>query len=159
MKQIFFIVIFLLLGFAGFCQEAVDLGLSVKWATCNVGAKSSWEYGDFYTFDEAQTLADSDWRVPTDEELQELIDKCTWTWTSLNGVNGCRVTGKNENSIFLPAAGLRNDFGVYRFDGHYWSSSAGDDYVFCLDIYGDGAVVNGDDGYSGQSVRLVQDVK
>ena len=43
-SQLAFIAILLILGFAGFCQEAVDLGLSVKWATCNVGANKPEEY-------------------------------------------------------------------------------------------------------------------
>ena len=50
----------------------VDLGLSVKWATCNVGAKSPTEYGDYYTFDEALK---SGMRLPTEAEFKELIDK------------------------------------------------------------------------------------
>ena len=45
------------------------------------------------------------WRMPTRDEIKELNDNCTWQWTTLNGVNGYRVTGPNGNSIFLPAAG------------------------------------------------------
>ncbi len=30
----------------------IDLGLSVKWATCNVGANAPWEYGGYYTWGE-----------------------------------------------------------------------------------------------------------
>ena len=47
------------------------------------------------------------WRMPTAEEMQELSSKCVWEWTTLNYVNGYRVTGPNGNSIFLPAAGCR----------------------------------------------------
>ena len=66
-----------------------------------------------------------DWRMPTLAELQELIDECTWVWTTINGINGYRVTGPNGKSIFLPAAGDRYgtdvyDRGIY---GDYWSSS------------------------------------
>ena len=43
------------------------------------------------------------WRMPTDVELTELREQCTWTWTIQNGVNGYNVTGPNGNSIFLPA--------------------------------------------------------
>ncbi len=69
------------------------------------------------------------WRMPTWDELQELRDKCTWTWTTLNGVNGQLVTGPNGNSIFLPAAGCRlgtslRSAGNY---GHCWSSSLDSD--------------------------------
>ncbi len=65
------------------------------------------------------------WRMPTIKELQELIDNCTWEWTTLNDVKGYRVTGPNGNSIFLPFAGYRGGTGVnYQgFLGSYWSSS------------------------------------
>lgn len=36
-------------------MEYVDLGLSVKWATCNLGAKSPEEYGDYYAWGETAT--------------------------------------------------------------------------------------------------------
>ena len=35
--------------------ECVDLGLSVKWATCNVGATSPEEYGDYFAWGETST--------------------------------------------------------------------------------------------------------
>ena len=165
-------------------HEYVDLGLSVKWATCNVGASSPSAYGDYYAWGETSTkssytwvnyrfrtngdsyeivkfskynnqsdrgsvdnrttleLSDDvarqkwggSWRMPTITEFQELIDNCTWTWTTMNGVNGYKVTGKKsgftDRSIFLPAAGYR--YAEYRDGtnlsyagerGYYWSSS------------------------------------
>lgn len=63
------------------------------------------------------------WRMPTTEQLQELIDYCTCTWTTKNGMNGYLVIGPNKNTIFLPAAGQRV-FGELRYvgsDGFYWS--------------------------------------
>ena len=57
------------------------------------------------------------WRMPTLDEQKELLNNCTWTWTTKNGVNGYRVTGSNGNSIFLPAAGNSGSY------GRYWSSS------------------------------------
>ena len=71
----------------------------------------------------------SSWRLPTDSECQELVDKCTWTWTTQGGHEGYKVTGRNGNSIFLPAAGWRNgssldNAGEY---GRYWSSLPGED--------------------------------
>ena len=152
-------------------EIAIDLGLSVKWASCNVGATQPWEYGGYYawgeteekgnyswgtykycngdaysmtkyctsssygTVDNKTTLEASDdvatvkwggaWRMPTRAELDELCDNCTWQWTTLNGVNGYRVTGPNGNSIFLPAAGLRGGTEVsgQGSGGYYWSSS------------------------------------
>ena len=63
--------------------------------------------------------------MPTAAEYQELIDNCTWTWTTQNGKNGYKVTGPNGNTIFLPAAGGRAGYelchdGEY---GYYWSST------------------------------------
>ena len=135
--------------------KAVDLGLSVKWATCNMGASSPSEYGNYYAWGETRTkstyteencqtynksmgnIAGSSqydaaranwggsWRLPTQAEFQELIDKCTWTWTSQGDHNGYKVTGKNGNSIFLPAAGCRygSSLSLAGEIGSYWSSS------------------------------------
>ena len=136
-------------------HEYVDLGLSVKWATCNVGANKPEDYGNYYAWGETKTKSDysssncvtlgksfSDiggksqydaaranwggtWRLPTKAELEELKNKCTWTWTTQNGVKGYKVTGPNGNSIFLPAAGDRRRSSLYfaGVHGTYWSST------------------------------------
>lgn len=67
----------------------------------------------------------SNWRMPTNEERNELINKCTWVWTTSNGVKGYKVVGPNGNSIFLPAAGYRLDSSVKNVgsSGRYWSAS------------------------------------
>lgn len=75
--------------------------------------------------DAAYVNMSAKWRMPTIAELQELMEICTTTWTTQNGVNGRKVTGPNGNCIFLPTAGYRyygNLDGV-GFDGGYWSSS------------------------------------
>ena len=64
------------------------------------------------------------WRMPTIDEINELKDKCTWEWTSNNGVYGCKVTGNNGNSIFLPSAGSGDE--PYLNVGYYHSSSLSD---------------------------------
>ena len=66
------------------------------------------------------------WRMPTDGEWKELLENCTWTYTTQNGVRGCEVKGANGNSIFLPAAGTYNKGEDNRSKGdfgYYWSSS------------------------------------
>lgn len=78
-------------------------------------------------YDVAHVRWGGTWRMPTITELAELNNSCTWTWTTMNGVKGYKVTGPNGNSIFLPAAGYRdgtsvNYAGSY---GDYWSSSLG----------------------------------
>lgn len=43
------------------CIEAVDLGLSVLWATCNVGASSPEDYGDYFAWGEVTPKEHYDW--------------------------------------------------------------------------------------------------
>ena len=70
----------------------------------------------------------SGWRMPTNDQFEELINSAytTTEWTTVNGVNGRKITSKvNGNSIFLPAAGDRENTildyaGSY---GLYWSRS------------------------------------
>ena len=124
-------------------HEYVDLGLSVKWATCNVGATSPEGLGNEFRLGET-TLADGSsnpttlplsadaananwggkWRMPTKAEMQELIDKCKWTSTKQNGRSGHKVTSKkNGNSIFLPNAKWVSYGDVSFYELRYWSSS------------------------------------
>ena len=57
--------------------------------------------------DVATAKLGSPWRMPTIANIRELIDNCTWEWTEVNGVKGCKGTASNGKSIFLPAAGFR----------------------------------------------------
>ena len=68
------------------------------------------------------------WRMPTTAEQQELVDNCTWTWTTQNGVNGYKVVGPNGNSIFFPAAGVRQETMHLgnNITGYYWTCTPGD---------------------------------
>ena len=111
-----------------------DLGLPSgrKWALRNIGAKSEEDCGFLMDFDTANAIQFEDgWHLPTKEDFKELVDNCKSEWTLRNGVPGRTFTGKNGNSIFLPAAGYtwfdEEDHGTtldYRgSDGRYWSSS------------------------------------
>lgn len=146
-------------------HEYVDLGLSVKWATCNFGATTPEEYGTYMNFEKALKCCKywgGSWRLPTKEELSELADFCSWTWTTKGGVKGYKVTGPNGNSIFLPAAGgyegTSHD-GVGE-GGGYWSSipyESGDKSAYGLG-FGSGyhGVRWGNRNY-GRTVRPVSD--
>ena len=181
-------------------HEYVDLGLSVKWATCNVGANSPEAYGDYFAWGETSTketydednyatygLSKSelqsqgyidgagnlnpqydaaaanwggDWRMPTYDELNELISKCNWVWTTQNGVKGYKVTSKkNGNSIFLPGAGYRSESSLHAANyGHYWSSSRRSNGAYLIFFSSFGPAVDYNDHYySGRSVRPVID--
>lgn len=164
----------------------VDLGLSVKWASMNVGATAPQGYGVYIMWGERSERSEQDyewetykycngsdesmtkycvtdgrgyngfkdgktildpaddiataewgggWRTPTQAEAQELVEKCTWTWTenyNSTGIKGYTITsnveGYQDKSIFLPAAGYRlsdQSDGVQGagFRGDYWTSS------------------------------------
>lgn len=75
------------------------------------------------------------WRMPTKEELNELRNKCQWEWMDYNGVSGCKVTGTNGNSIFLPAAGYYfcTSLAFADSDGCYWGSTVNSNNSFIID--------------------------
>lgn len=130
--------------------EAVDLGLSVKWASLNIGAAQPEQMGaqfywggttacqessnkaDWHDFsistlknqgyidndnnlcplhDAATQMWGSGWRMPTEDECRELVNKCSWKKTTKNGNDVFLVTGPNGNVIYLPCY-------------YYWSSTA-----------------------------------
>lgn len=75
--------------------------------------------------DDAATVnMGSRWRMPTEMEIKELKDNCSWAWVSQNDVFGRKVTGPNGNSIFLPAAGYNTSEEASKY-GYYWSNSLG----------------------------------
>lgn len=68
------------------------------------------------------------WRMPTDQELQDLCNNCDWTWTTTSGVNGVVVRGRGNfagASIFIPAAGSSDgtSLGGARVYGCVWSGA------------------------------------
>ena len=123
----------------------------MKWATCNIGANSPEEYGDYYawgelktkssytkensitdgksiidifgdpTYDVARAKWGSSWRMPTLDEIKELIyGECKWEWED----KGYVVTGPNGNRIFLPVGGYCKECASCDGDeGYIWSST------------------------------------
>ena len=104
------------------------------------------------------------WRMPTDAEFSALINNCTTTWTTRNGVYGRLVTGKGayaDRSIFLPAAGFGSDSRLYRTgsNGIYWSStpdSGTSDDAWGLAFYSGNFDRSSSYRYYGQSFRPVR---
>ena len=101
------------------------------------------------------------WRMPTREEWQELLDNTTVTWTTQNGVNGRLFTAANGNSLFLPAAGYRDDGSLTYAGsrGYYWSSSLFTDYPYyawCFYFLSYGYGMNDRSRDYGRSVRAVR---
>ena len=194
-------------------HASVDLGLSVKWATCNIGADKPEDHGDYFSWGETENkrinswdtykysegspkallkycsnpacawheLVDSisvlepdddvaqvkwgaDWHIPTKAQIDELVEGCTWTKTTLNGVEGYRVTGKKpgytDRSIFLPYTGKYYDGKLFnsRTHGYYWSKECGtitSETAFTLEIYTKGHSMESQPRFESLAVRPV----
>lgn len=158
-------------------HEYVDLGLpsGLLWATCNVGANSPEEYGDYFAWGETEPKETYDWstykwsegdknsltkytipegstgfvdyktrlepdddaahvnwggnwRMPTEEEWQELRENC-------DIYGSFAVSRINGNSISLPFAGYKGDAGTDINAAYYWSSSLGNYSDYGNSIY------------------------
>ncbi|MBE6291988.1 MAG: DUF1566 domain-containing protein [Bacteroidales bacterium] len=158
--------------------EAIDLGLSVEWASWNVGATAPEEYGGYYAWGETEMKSGDDyenldigsdisgteydvahvkwgdgWRMPTLEEFRELATGCSWEWTSVNNVYGLKGTGPNGNFIFLP--------GFRESGGCYWSSTLFESFSsyahhFCFNSGVDGGYFDVFSRASGYAIRPVR---
>ena len=154
-------------------DDFVDLGLSVNWASKNVGAISPEDAGGYYAwgeikqkdeytkesyeyryvengytqtkkiasdisgtkFDVAMVLLGGNYRMPTREEMKELMLKCDWMYGEIKGILGMVVTGKNGNCIFIPAVGSKRNMSTYRVS-YYWTSTAGEyGFPYSLHLY------------------------
>ncbi|MBO5812351.1 MAG: InlB B-repeat-containing protein [Bacteroidaceae bacterium] len=165
-------------------HEYVDLGLpsGLLWATCNVGAESPEDYGDYFAWgetspkskygwdtykygseydeltkycsyirysldgftdnkvvidvsdDAARANWGGSWRMPTHVELDELMENCTWTFITQNGVNGYKATGPNGKSVFCPYAGCFCEGVLEKVGskGFYWSGSLDSSLSYCV---------------------------
>jgi len=110
-------------------------------------------------YDVASVQWGDSWELPTQEQLQELSDNSSYTWTTKNGVDGCLFTGQNGNTVFLPAVGIRWD-GFLEcpvVGGCYWSSTQNsntdDSYRLFFDSWG--GFIGCDSRSHGLSVRPV----
>ena len=110
--------------------------------------------------DAATLYLGKEYCTPILDQINEIIDCCTWKWTKKKNINGYRVTGPNGNSIFLPAAGycyyssgaLRN-VGSY---GCYWSATPGSaSNGHSLDFGSSGWVWGDNNRANGFSIRAV----
>ncbi len=104
----------------------------------------------------------SGWRMPTEEEWQELYNNTPNTWTTQNGVHGRLFTASNGNSLFLPAAGERwdDEFSGAGYYGTYWSSSLCTDRpigAWSFIFRSDNTFVAGFGRCDGRSVRAVRE--
>ena len=149
---------------------AVDLGLSVKWADCNVGALKSWKDSRYFAWgetaekssytwvnyqyinagnsslskynstdglwilqskdDPATSEMGAGWRLPTADEMVELLDNCDWSISSKSGTKIITATSKkNGASIVFQLTGYKDGKTLedMEVDGYLWSSELTED--------------------------------
>lgn len=118
-------------------------------------------------YDVAYMRSGGIWRLPSLEQLIELVGNCLFEWIFVGNTPGGRFTSiYNDQSIFLPAAGVRfnSRSGCLHSDGRYWSGTPGSDFdhIACaLNFDNQGAHASNGWGaiwsnrYLGQSVRPV----
>lgn len=171
--------------------QSVDLGLSVEWAGWNIGAEKPEQLGGLYgwgdptgiltstnfadypsatppenicstVYDIAKAQWGADWRMPTREETEELVERCQWEWTTYKTTPGMLVTGPNGNSIFLPAAASRDGEQISNQVGQrgcYWTgnlSANNSNFAVYLYFYSNGYYPDRSTRrYIGHSVRAV----
>lgn len=188
-------------------EEAIDLGLSVLWLGCNLGASSPEESGDYYAWGETtikdhyneynyvwgedwylmkkynsradrgtvdnKSILDSDddvvhktmggyWRIPTYEEMAELVENCIMVRKRSKGIWGYEFTSKlNGKQLFFPQSGFwlscaePNNVGEI---GYYWTSSLETEYpnlAYYLRIEKDHEPISSAHRCSGMTIRPV----
>ena len=140
----------------GYEYVDLGLPSGLKWAVHNIGATEFQEVGEYFAWGELKTklsfnmdnnstyyvsMGDisgdvnydvaafawgSTWRMPTEAEVIELRDNCTFEWVMIDNNNqGCFVTGPNGNQIYLPSGGFKTEESVGFADAEaaYWTST------------------------------------
>ena len=153
-------------------HDYVDLGLSVLWATRNIGASSSTDPGDKYAFDETTVKSEytssnyvggegdvaalrwgGEWRLPTKSELSELVFGCSWKINTKDGVEVITATGPNGRSIDFPYYSYIGSEGLA---GWYWSSTPyTSTKAYCLHFEGSEISYGTNNRYNGFLARAV----
>lgn len=154
----------------------VDLELpsGTLWATTNIGAESTDEYGMYFVYgdteakevggysplepmdflsmyfkgyidgsnnltskyDPATVYWGENWKTPTKEDINELLENCNHVWTSMGDHNGILFTGKNGKTLFLPVAGMKKEADAQvGTRGYYMLATAALDDVNCNYLY------------------------
>lgn len=129
-------------------MKAVDLGLSVMWGDCNLGAIEVYQEGNLYTWTEivpeidyynallspvavpnsmtsdiAERILGYGWKVPTKDHIIELMQKCEFEFVPMGLKKAIKATGPNGNSIYFPLGGNLDWNGNKGQGGFYWTST------------------------------------
>ncbi len=166
-----------------------DYGRTIYWATCNLGANEPHDYGYYYAWGETEPQKNNayieasysynedpvvlsldhdaahvnwqgQWRMPTKYECDKLINECIWTDTTINGIEGYKVSNRSDESkwIFLPIAGYRFNSELYyvQYCDYRTSSRESQKNAYSLHIlqYGQNHTM-GKIRFNGQPIRPV----
>lgn len=145
-------------------HSPVNLGLSVKWASTNIGAANLAGKGNTYTQITAFQLQTDGLRLPSAANFQELLDKCICASAIYNGVRGFMATGPSGKSVFFPAntatfigeseTGILPIEASEPFLGTYWSSDESQAFIFHGTYSDDASIITSDPRWS-RCIRLV----
>lgn len=150
-------------------ETAADGGCYFAWGETDMTTKSLYNWSTYkhgtsftnltkYNYDDGRSVLEEEddaasvnWgtacRMPTNDEFVELLNTahCNWAWTSQNTSSGSPFLGSqvtsfyNGSSIFLPASGYHNGWGLYNHGvlSFYWSSRAsiGSSKYECFSAY------------------------
>lgn len=108
-------------------HEFVNLGMSsdTKWAVFNMELDGQSNHIAWDSLlEKVSEEWGSDWRLPSREDWEELMEECFWSWDIQKGMQGMLVKGPNGNTIFLPADGYMAQGNLMSFNdyGAYWTS-------------------------------------
>lgn len=146
-------------AFSEYNPEIITYSKSKDWLTTN-GVID----GNTFTsaYDAAKQQWGGGWRMPSEAELKELQDYCSWTWASKNGKTGMRVSGPNGNTLFIPCAGCITSTGLAGVNsvGYLWSATRSDEYWsygIRISFTNTNQSISGSFRYCGMPVRPVCD--
>ena len=142
--------------------EYIDLGLpsGLLWATCNVGASTPMEYGNYYTWEEAMASVHGLLRLPTVEEYGELFDESEDVYALEEGYLDRAEFFYDPTNLILPAAGYKEN-SVMKSVGeeiYYWTSTENPPIVneaYCLSTINNSLEFISDNRTLGLQVRAV----
>ena len=111
--------------------------------------------------DAATALWGKEWRLPSKEDWEELLNNTTGIFTTLNGAHGILLTATNGACLFLPAAGFHSDYTVWYAGscGSYWTSSLDEDApdgAWGLSFTSDNGRMGTSFRFCGRSMRAVR---
>ena len=98
----------------GTSSSMINIGSNISGTQYDAAASSDWGQDD-------------SWRMPTINEVNELISNCTFSEGEEHGVSGYHVTGPNGNSIFMPFVGCSYDGKEYGIESYAYIWTSGID--------------------------------